>query len=79
MPKGDYLDLIKKYNLGHKLKGLQTEPMPAEIASSSLSTGQQSWSSDRKERQALLQRRREEMILNARRKMEEKQNQQDGR
>ncbi len=32
----------------------------------------QAWSTNKAERQALLQRRREEMILKARRKMEEK-------
>ncbi|KAL9608602.1 MAG: hypothetical protein Q9167_006576, partial [Letrouitia subvulpina] len=33
----------------------------------------QAWSQNKIERQALLQKRREEMVLNARRKMEEKE------
>ncbi|KAF1843592.1 AMFR protein-like protein [Cucurbitaria berberidis CBS 394.84] len=59
-------DLITKYNLSTKLS--QTA-QPTDIEQPKV----KSWSQDRNERQANLQRRREEMILAARRKLEEKE------
>ena len=60
--KQEYVDLIKRYKLEGKL-GREAE---AQEGSS------RTWSPNKDERQAALQRRREEMVLNARRKMEEK-------
>ncbi|KAH8879695.1 hypothetical protein GQ53DRAFT_630476, partial [Thozetella sp. PMI_491] len=54
-------DLITRYNLQNKLQE-QVEAAPEGKA----------WSSNRDERQSLLQRRRDQMILEARRKMEAK-------
>ncbi|CAG8982488.1 hypothetical protein HYALB_00002268 [Hymenoscyphus albidus] len=64
-------DLITRYNL--KAKILE-EKAAAETAAADVpkSGAQQAWSTNKGERQALLQRRREEMILAARRKMEAK-------
>lgn len=65
------MDLIKRYNLAGKIA--TADP---SATTSSEGTGNQSgssWSNDKKERQALLQRRRDDMILNARRKLEEKE------
>ncbi|KAI1505298.1 hypothetical protein F5X99DRAFT_368963 [Biscogniauxia marginata] len=57
-------DLITRYNLQDKIGSSKDEPETA--------TKGKAWSSNREERQALLQRRRDEMILAARRKMEAK-------
>ncbi|RFU28290.1 hypothetical protein B7463_g8049, partial [Scytalidium lignicola] len=76
-------DLITRYNLQSKLseeeskrrEGEEEEEKEEETKSRSSSTKQkqgQAWSSNKTERQALLQRRRDEMILAARRKMEAK-------
>ncbi|KAI9746186.1 MAG: hypothetical protein M1818_000867 [Claussenomyces sp. TS43310] len=58
-------DLITRYNLSSKLgaEGPKTEP-PTDL--------KQSWSQNKGDRQALLQKRREEMIIAARRRMEAK-------
>jgi coupling of ubiquitin conjugation to ER degradation protein 1 len=56
-------DLITRYNLSSKL-GQQPQPIQEEQPKA------KSWSADKSERQANLQRRREEMILAARRKLE---------
>jgi len=66
-PRPEHIDLIKRYNLGSKIGS--TPPAPEEAGRSL----QQTWSNNKNERQALLQRRREEMVLNARRKMEERE------
>ncbi len=58
-------DLITRYNLQEKLRE-QTE------AESERKPEGKAWSSNRDERQSLLQRRRDQMILEARRKMEAK-------
>ncbi|MDI1488723.1 MAG: hypothetical protein OHK93_007999 [Ramalina farinacea] len=63
--KQEYVDLIKRYKLEGKLG------REAEVQEGSSRT----WSANSDERQAALQRRREEMVLNARRKMEEKDRQ----
>ncbi|KAI9650946.1 hypothetical protein NHQ30_000981 [Ciborinia camelliae] len=73
-------DLITRYNLRAKLAEEQVEKREAEeraaneTASKQMQGGGQTpaWSSNKNERQALLQKRREEMILAARRKMEAK-------
>ncbi|ORY11357.1 hypothetical protein BCR34DRAFT_588014 [Clohesyomyces aquaticus] len=65
-PKPAQTDLITRYNLASKLSAAP------ESSTSDSQTKQKTWSQDRNERQANLQRRREEMILAARRKMEEK-------
>ena len=57
-------DLITRYNLKDKLDS--TSPSTAEGSSDK----QKGWSTNKEERQSLLQRRRDEMILAARRKME---------
>jgi len=65
-------DLITRYNLKAKVAedaGRQESP---EVESESRGKQKQAWSSNKGERQALLQKRREEMILAARRKMEAK-------
>ena len=59
--KQEYVDLIKRYKLEGKLG------REAEVQEGISRT----WSPNKDERQAALQRRREEMVLNARRKMEE--------
>ncbi|KAI9812844.1 MAG: hypothetical protein M1832_006465 [Thelocarpon impressellum] len=65
--KPTHPDLITRYGLTSKVS---SEEMPA--TSSSTSTPK-SWSQSKTERQQLLQRRREQMILDARRKLEEKE------
>ncbi|KAL2023017.1 hypothetical protein VTK56DRAFT_3927 [Thermocarpiscus australiensis] len=66
-----YPDLITRYNLKDKVNA-----PPADSESSGPGANGKSaakgWSSNREERQSLLQRRREQMILEARRKMEAK-------
>ncbi|KAK0715747.1 hypothetical protein B0H67DRAFT_554211 [Lasiosphaeris hirsuta] len=71
-------DLIMRYNLQDKITPGSAES-PASEATSSARTGTGSgsgkgkaWSSNREERQSLLQKRRDQMILEARRKMEAK-------
>jgi coupling of ubiquitin conjugation to ER degradation protein 1 len=65
-------DLITRYNLKDKIDTAS----PAAGESSAETTGAKGsgkgWSSNRDERQSLLQRRRDQMILEARRKMEAK-------
>lgn len=61
-----YPDLITRYNLQDKLKE-PSEPQEQQAVGSG-----KGWSSNREERQTLLQRRRDQMILEARRKMEAK-------
>ncbi|ESZ90531.1 hypothetical protein SBOR_9080 [Sclerotinia borealis F-4128] len=70
-------DLITRYNLRAKLAEEQVEKREAEALAASETESKnnqggkvQAWSSNKNERQALLQKRREEMILAARRKME---------
>ncbi|KAK4463704.1 hypothetical protein QBC42DRAFT_198384 [Cladorrhinum samala] len=58
-------DLITRYNLKDKVNAVPVEE-PEE------KTGKKAWSSNRDERQSLLQKRRDQMILEARRKMEAK-------
>ncbi|PQE15424.1 hypothetical protein CJF31_00008948 [Rutstroemia sp. NJR-2017a BVV2] len=70
-------DLITRYNLKAKLAAQEAEAQAqAQAAAVESETkpkqGGQSWSTNKGERQALLQKRREEMILAARRKMEER-------
>jgi coupling of ubiquitin conjugation to ER degradation protein 1 len=65
-------DLITRYNLGAKLAEEASRQEAEERESESVGKQKQAWSSNKAERQALLQRRREEMILAARRKMEAK-------
>lgn len=65
-------DLITRYNLKDKIDA----PSTAGGESSAETTGGKGsgkgWSSNRDERQSLLQKRRDQMILEARRKMEAK-------
>lgn len=64
MQKPAHPDLITRYNLASKInKDIETAEVEQPKA--------KSWSADRNERQANLQRRREEMILAARRKLEQ--------
>ncbi|KAK1993503.1 hypothetical protein LX36DRAFT_250886 [Colletotrichum falcatum] len=58
-------DLITRYKLQDKISAQQREEAEREKAS-------RGWSSNRDERQSLLQKRRDDMILAARRKMEAK-------
>ncbi|KAL6717247.1 hypothetical protein ACLMJK_005162 [Lecanora helva] len=64
-PKQDHIDLIKRYNLA----GRMSSPSPTPLQGAEVKT---TWSNNKNERQALLQKRREDMILNARRKLKEK-------
>ncbi|MCJ1478220.1 hypothetical protein MMC13_006896 [Lambiella insularis] len=64
-------NLIARYNLSSKIQQIQLSQLP-KTASDSSSSKTAGWSTNKNERQALLQKRREEMILSARRKMEEK-------
>ncbi|CAN9127268.1 unnamed protein product [Alternaria alternata] len=59
-------DLITRYNLSSKLSQAD-QPVQEEQPKT------KSWSADKSERQANLQRRREEMILAARRKLQEQE------
>lgn len=64
-------DLITRYNLQKKL----AEGPASDAESSSTESGKgktKAWSTNRDERQSLLQKRRDQMILEARRKMEAK-------
>ncbi|KAK0735755.1 hypothetical protein B0T21DRAFT_368450 [Apiosordaria backusii] len=63
-------DLITRYNLANKLNA----PVEDDGAKASPSgkVSAKAWSSNRDERQTLLQKRRDQMILEARRKMEAK-------
>jgi coupling of ubiquitin conjugation to ER degradation protein 1 len=64
-------DLITRYNLAAKVANADSEGEgPAE--NTNTAAGKSAWSSNKNERQALLQKRREEMILAARRKMQAK-------
>lgn len=65
-------DLITRYNLKAKLAEEAAGQEMSETESESAKKPKQAWSSNKGERQALLQKRREEMILAARRKMEAK-------
>lgn len=69
-------DLITRYNLKAKIAEEATRKEGLETAEVESTPGKQkqgqAWSSNKAERQALLQKRREEMILAARRKMEAK-------
>jgi len=64
--KPEQPDLITRYNLKDKL----ASPQPAE-EQEAVPKGK-AWSSNKEERQSLLQKRRDQMILEARRKMEAK-------
>ncbi|KAH0420068.1 cue domain containing protein [Colletotrichum camelliae] len=63
-------DLITRYKLQDKIA--QQQAAAAAAAEAEKERGSKGWSSNRDERQALLQKRRDEMILAARRKMEAK-------
>jgi len=70
-------DLITRYNLKAKIAEEATRKETSESTEEETTPGGklkqgQAWSSNKVERQALLQKRREEMILAARRKMEAK-------
>ncbi|KAK4651456.1 hypothetical protein QC762_603520 [Podospora pseudocomata] len=60
-------DLITRYNLAEKLKGSEPEEDNTKAGGKG-----KAWSSNKDERQSLLQKRRDQMILEARRKMEAK-------
>jgi len=64
-----YPDLITRYKLGDKVTVAASTDIQSEANEPQKRT---TWSQNKSERQALLQKRREEMILAARRKMEEK-------
>lgn len=66
----EHIDLIKRYNLSTKV----SNPSPAhEGETAEIAAAQGGWSNNKNERQALLRWRREEMVLQARRKLEEKE------
>lgn len=69
--RSEHIDLITRYNLGSRISSPPSTP--SESSGPSGSTQTASWSNNKNERQALLKRRREEMILNARRKLEERE------
>lgn len=64
-------DLITRYNLKDKLNAMLTDSEGSGLEGNGKG-GSKAWSSNREERQSLLQRRRDQMILEARRKMEAK-------
>ena len=70
--KSEHIDLITRYNLAGKVGSPPSKPEES-IGGSGPLQGQKVWSNNKDERQALFQRRREEMVLNARRKLEEKE------
>jgi coupling of ubiquitin conjugation to ER degradation protein 1 len=62
-------DLITRYKLHDKIAaGGEAE----STGSAPTAPGKKAWSSNKEERQSLLQRRRDDMVLEARRKMEAK-------
>lgn len=69
-------DLITRYNLKDKISApvqeQKEEPAPKESSASSKGATGKAWSTNKDERQSLLQKRRDQMILEARRKMEAK-------
>lgn len=68
-------DLITRYKLQDKISAQQqrqAEADAAAVAEKEKEKAAKGWSSNRDERQSLLQKRRDEMILAARRKMEAK-------
>ena len=72
--KSSHSDLITRYNLSDKISSSTPESLESEAGlDASSAKKRQAWSSNKVERQSLLQKRREEMILAARRKMEEKE------
>ena len=60
-------DLITRYNLKDKVNASEASAESVDTPS-----GGKAWSSNREERQSLLQKRRDQMILEARKKMEAK-------
>ncbi|GJC94120.1 CUE domain-containing protein [Colletotrichum higginsianum] len=64
-------DLITRYKLQGKIAAQQRQQAEADAAAER-EKASRGWSSNRDERQSLLQKRRDEMILAARRKMEAK-------
>ena len=72
-PTPEHVDLIRRYNLSGKTGTSSIEEEGEEVKDKS------TWSNDRNERQALFQKRREEMILNARRKLVERERKGKGR
>ena len=66
-----YIDLRTRYNLGSRISSQPSTPTDDSGVGGSPQT--ESWSNNKNERQLSLKRRREEMILNARRKLEEKE------
>lgn len=70
MPQADkpvHPDLITRYRLKDKIL-----PSSESDADHTAEKVKEKWSSNREERQSLLQKRRDQMILEARRKMEAK-------
>ncbi|KAH6856600.1 hypothetical protein B0I37DRAFT_79297 [Chaetomium sp. MPI-CAGE-AT-0009] len=67
-------DLITRYNLKDKLGSPDSESAGSSSGAETGGRGanEKAWSTNRDERQSLLQRRRDQMILEARRKMEAK-------
>ena len=72
--KPEQPDLITRYHLKDQLSAPSPDSEEAGAGSSSGAGGMgaKGWSSNREERQTLLQKRRDQMILEARRKMEAK-------
>lgn len=64
-------DLITRYNLKDKVHTPATES-GSSGAEGNGQAGGKAWSSNKEERQSLLQKRRDQMILEARRRMEAK-------
>ncbi|KAI9719346.1 MAG: hypothetical protein M1828_006247 [Chrysothrix sp. TS-e1954] len=78
-PQSKYADLITRYNLSSKVakgKGKEVSASSnsddSRIQTAEAQRQKGGWSSSKTERQDLLKRRREEMVLQARRRMEEK-------
>ncbi|KAK1766867.1 hypothetical protein QBC33DRAFT_515616 [Phialemonium atrogriseum] len=67
--KPEQPDLITRYKLKDKVSA-SSEGEEIEGSSEGSGKGAKGWSSNREERQTLLQKRRDQMILEARRKME---------
>ncbi|KAK1699891.1 hypothetical protein BDP55DRAFT_521114, partial [Colletotrichum godetiae] len=65
-------DLITRYKLQDKISAQQRQAEADAAAEKEKEKAAKGWSSNRDERQSLLQKRRDEMILAARRKMEAK-------
>ncbi|KAH6631806.1 CUE domain-containing protein [Chaetomium tenue] len=71
-PGPAHRDLITRYNLRNKIRAAESDSDEPSSGTEAIKKGGKGWSTNREERQSLLQKRRDQMILEARRKMQAK-------